>query len=399
MSSDVGSFDYTTDVQRLMDDLRDWLTGADQTVTPNVIKMMEAYGVLCRELNDRLRRCQEYLRLNLWSEAIQLSEIEPNLPNRFSSLWFDDLRSELMDRCSIYEELDTPPSLLQDIYEELNEGYEHHVPLERLFAKHRLFNLRRTPLKDRLKVVRSLASRDEQATFWEEDVIGFERARIEEIKDEARGASGRGDKEALTGLRDELESPDWFELPNSNVIQVVKKLINQTADQESRERLPELTESLAAQWEYWGRSFQEAGPATLSVNPNWVTVVGMLNEWFETAEKLGVLDTDPQFRQVAPIDEAVRALEGAAKQAAQQAEATQLLRHALRDSSTDRARLERLYGEASRWGLVPADLREAYERAMKSRWWRANWERVVGAGIILTILLAGVVFLIMTNNS
>ena len=46
-----------------------------------------------------------------------------------------------------------------------------------------------------------------------------------------------------------------------------------------------------------------------------------------------------------------------------------------------------------------ADLRERYERAMKSRWWRENWERVMGAGIILTILVAGVVLLIMTNNS
>jgi hypothetical protein len=200
------------------------------------LEVLRNYATLCQEVNDRLRRCQEYLRLDLPSAAIQLAEMEPNLANRFSQIYFAE-RGELEDLISMYDQLEPAPILLYDIFEELNEAYEYHMPLEQLFAKHRRLALERSPLKSRLRVARSLAQRDERATFWEEDVIGFERARIEEIKDEARGASGRGDKEALTGLREELESPDWFELPNSNVIQVVKKLINQTADAKSRERL------------------------------------------------------------------------------------------------------------------------------------------------------------------
>ena len=203
MAGGVGSFDYTTDVQRLVDDLRDWLTGVDQTVTTEVVAMVEAYGTLCRELNDRLRRCQEFLRLNLWSAAIQLAEIEPNLVDRFTHLDFDS-RSELDDRVAMYEQLGTVPTLLNDIYDELNEAYEYHMPLERLFAKHRRLALKRSPLSSRLRVARTLADRDERSLFWEDDVIAFERGLISEIKDEARKASSRGDAQALQELKQML---------------------------------------------------------------------------------------------------------------------------------------------------------------------------------------------------
>jgi hypothetical protein len=401
MAASGASFDYTTDVQRLMDDLKDWLKDVDQTVTPtpSVVSMVEAYGTLCRELNDRLRRCQEFLRLNLWSAAIQLSEIEPNLPDRFSHLSFEDLRPELMDRCSRYEILlETPPTLLEDIYGELNDGYEHHLPLERLFAKNRLLALRRVPLKDRLKAARTLLSRDGRATFWEDDVIGFERARIDEIKEEASRANAEGDKGILEDLLEELRSPNWIEVPKNSLIDGMKTAISRTDHMESRERLPELTESLRAQWEYWGRSFQESNPLELSRNSNWLTVVKMLNEWFDTAETVGVLTTDPLYRQVVPIDEAVRPLEKAAQQAIQQADAIQRLRAALRDPSAKRSRLESLYAEASRWTLVPIDLKEAYDRRMKSLWWRGNWERVLGVGLILVMVLAGIAFAVFTNS-
>lgn len=396
MAGGVGSFDYTTDVQRLVDDLRDWLTGVDQTVTTEVVAMVEAYGTLCRELNDRLRRCQEFLRLNLWSAAIQLAEIEPNLVDRFTHLDFDS-RSELDDRVAMYEQLGTVPTLLNDIYDELNEAYEYHMPLERLFAKHRRLALKRSPLSSRLRVARTLADRDERSLFWEDDVIAFERGLISEIKDEARKASSRGDAQALQELKQMLESPDWFELPSAKLIGGVKALITKAKQQQSREKLPELTESIRSHWEYWGRSFQEMDSLALGQDPNWQALSGMITKWFDDAESIGLLDSDPLFLVVAPIDEAVRALGESNQQAEAQSAAVERLQAALHDPGADRSRLRSLHSEASQWGILPRRLTDEYERGMKSLWWKANWERVLGIGLFLAAVIGAIVFAIVAS--
>jgi len=397
MSTGDGGFNYETDPQKLMDDIRDWLGSADQTVTEKVEDMVVAYGNLCRAVNDRLRRCQENLRLNLWSAAIQLSEIEPNLPDRFALLSFEEL-PELLDRCSMYEQLETPPTLLTDIYGELNDGYERHVPLERLFARYRLLTLKRVPLKDRLKMARSLASKDSQAHFWEDDVIGLERARIDEIKEEARRANSTGDESALSDLKAELQDPDWFELPKTSVIGGVSKAIKGAEVTQSRGRLPELTDSLGAQWDYWGRSFQESDPVALSQNPNFLTVIKMIDDWFDNAEKIGVLDTDPLYMQVAPINEAVVALQAAAEQASEWSDKIQRLREVLRDSSASKKQIENAWEGVRRLGLPPAELKDVYDQRMKSLWWKGNWERVLGVGLFLALVLAGVVFAIVARS-
>ena len=397
MSTADSGFNYETDPQKLMDDIRDWLGSADQTVTQKVEDMVVAYGNLCRAVNDRLRRCQENLRLNLWSAAIQLSEIEPNLPDRFALLAFEEL-PELLDRCSMYEELETPPTLLKDIYGELNEGYEQHVPLERLFARYRLLTLKRVPLKDRLKVARGLASKDSQAHFWEDDVIGLERSRIEEIKEEAKAAYAAEDKSALLELKAELQSPDWFELPKTQVIAVVDKAVKGAETAQSRDRLPELTDSLGAQWDYWGRSFQESDPVALLQNPNFLTVIKMVDDWFDHAEKIGVLDTDPLYIQVAPINEAVVALQAAAEQASEWSDKIQKLREVLRDSSTSRNQIENAWEGVRRLGLPPAELKDVYDQRMKSLWWKGNWERVLGVGLFVALVLAGIVFAIVARS-
>ena len=357
-------------------------------------KYLRKYATLCQELNDRLRHCQEYLKLHLWSAAIQLSEMEPNLPDRFALLASGEL-PELLDRCSMYEELETPPALLTDIYAELNAAYEYHWPLERLFAKHRRLALERSSLKSRLTVARSLAQRDVLAEFWEDDVIALERSRIDEIKEEAMVAHAAGDKNALAELLAELKSPNWFELPRIGPGETLNPPRDNRLD---HPRLPELTDSLGAQWDYWGRSFQESDPVALLQNPNFLTVVKMVDDWFDHAEKIGVLDTDPLYIQVAPINEAVVALQAAAEQSSEWSDKIQRLREVLRDSSTSRKQVENAWEGVRRLGLPPEELKDVYDQRMKSLWWKGNWERVLGVGLFVALVLAGIVFAIVAKS-
>src|SRR5688572_10134682 len=78
------------DYSRIVDDLRSAMGSA----SPEWVDFLRAaaadYSVACEEVNERLRRCGEYLRKGLRSEAIQLAEIEPTLLDCVALLDFSE---------------------------------------------------------------------------------------------------------------------------------------------------------------------------------------------------------------------------------------------------------------------------------------------------------------------
>lgn len=393
----TGSFQYEGDPQRIVDEIREFLDGADQTLSNKSIELSETHGNICRAINERLRRCQEHLRASLWTEATQLADAEPNLMELCSVLDFKE-RPAWNNICQLYDDMDLAPSLMMDVYEALNRAYEYFTPLDSLFARHRTMALKRSPLRDRLKVMRQLGERDKMAAFWEEDIIEFERERLIEIREDATAAAEQLDRQSLEELMKEVTSPDWVELPPRNTVRAIKKLIDRVNQAKSRDQLPDLTDRLTQYWEYYAQQFQTADLQQIEQDNNWQEMQQLLNQWWGQAEDCGLLKTDPLFATVEPISQAVKSIKQNIQDARSLVSVLDRLKAALSNPKVTKRELEAAYIAVQQsGGMVPNELRSEYEKKLKQLWWRQHWEKVAGGAIFLILVLAFIIFVIVIN--
>ena len=76
------------DYQRVVDEIRFFLQGADQTLRDEHRDWADNYAQAVKEANERLRRCKEFLSQNLRSEAIHVADASPPLVEMVSYLDF-----------------------------------------------------------------------------------------------------------------------------------------------------------------------------------------------------------------------------------------------------------------------------------------------------------------------
>ena len=86
------------DYQRIVDGIRLFLQSGDRTMSPAVQKLATEYAQASQEVNERLRKCQEFLRQNLRSEATHLEVGSVRLDLRRRRAEVDGVEVELSAR-------------------------------------------------------------------------------------------------------------------------------------------------------------------------------------------------------------------------------------------------------------------------------------------------------------
>src|SRR5262245_41639321 len=109
------------DHQELVDAVRAFLAQSDQTLTNNLRALAGDFAEVCRSADVRLRRCEDYLRRGLISEAIHLAEVSPAVLEVVSVLDFPD-RSGWDEIVSLYN-LPAAPRVNIDRAGTLNQAY------------------------------------------------------------------------------------------------------------------------------------------------------------------------------------------------------------------------------------------------------------------------------------
>jgi hypothetical protein len=196
-----------TDYQRTVDELRSFLHATDQTYRDSLKKLAAEYSKACDEVNERLRRCEEYLQKGLRSEAIQFAQAEPILLEVVAAL--DIPEREQWEELSFLYGLQPPPRLRIETAEALNRAYAEEQPLEQLLRQHRRLALTGAGLVERLHVMRSIAAVDKENGVWSEDIAEFERARLQKMREELRRALSENDNDTLFARWDELQETPW----------------------------------------------------------------------------------------------------------------------------------------------------------------------------------------------
>jgi hypothetical protein len=203
------------DCQQLVDELRTFLQSNDMTSVDRLEKYAKDYGTWCQETNQRLRRCDEYLKKGLRAEAIHFAQVEPPLLDMVAILDFPE-ESDLRKTLAFYN-IAEPPRLLMKAAAALNQAYAEEQPLEELMRNHRQLALARAPLGARLKTMRQIAKLDKNNLVWGDDIRVFEAARLREIQIEAADQANQDNTDWITEIAKELKDNVWLTPPPASV--------------------------------------------------------------------------------------------------------------------------------------------------------------------------------------
>ena len=362
------------DYQALVENIRGFLGSSFQLNSPDVAEWAEQYARLCRGANDRLRQCADCMNRGLRAEAIHIAEAAPNLLDLVAALDLPEL-PEWEAVCFRFE-LVEPPSLLLETAASLNEAYAQDLPAQGLMAYHRLLALARAPMKSRLLVMRRLADLEPANNLWDQDIRGFERVRLQEIRTALPALAKAGDGAALSLINTELGSGWRLKVPaelSQGVARLQGQVHRQATEAELRRRLPALNEAYSA------TSFRDC----------WT----LLSEFTAVAAEARVPVPPDLQEQVDPIANWVAEQQERAQQATDFQEACDSLQQGL-DTDLPTLRLEQRYRAAHGFHTdLPAPLEQRYQGRLRQRIAALRHKRLmIFSGIAAAFLLcAGLV--------
>ncbi len=358
------------DYQRIVDDVRSSLSCSDSDGLDFLRAAAADYSVACDEVNERLHQCGTLLRQGLRSEAIQLSNIEPNLLEGVALLDFPEREewAETARRCG----LASPPAPLLEIAASLNETYAIDQPLATLLQQHRLLALARGSLSARIQILRRLAELDLDNPIWLEDLETFEKERQRQIRTEVETATRSGDAATLASLNAELSSPDWRNPPPEELVKAVAETQTRVHYWSVQSQLEQLAKELAVAESHF----------------NAETARTLRDRWNRIIAESNFQPQPPVALQAASVFKWLKGEDEKQRHRHEYEAATNALAEAI-DHERSASRLEDLYLSAARLDKIPAATEERY-RATLSVLRRAALRRrllqlaaIAAVGIIL----------------
>lgn len=192
------------DYHEIPEAIRSFLATAGHPWSEDLTDVARAYAGLCREANERLRRCADYLRRGMRSEAVHLAECQPKLLPMVDALRIPDFAA--WAKACVAHGLAPPPELLADGLPQLEAAAEAEERLRPLAERYRVLSLARAPLRDRMEVLFPLHEKDPGNPVWVENLRTLGTARFKQLRAEAQAAYKSRDLPALEGMSAEIQA-------------------------------------------------------------------------------------------------------------------------------------------------------------------------------------------------
>lgn len=340
------------------------------------------YTEAVNEVNARLHECDEFVRRGNRDEALRRCKAEPDLLEAVGNLDFLERPQwvELLGQAGV----PTPPNLLTDIAEELNEAFAASPTLGQLLRIHRLYALAHAPLRERLALLRKIAQNDRDNAFWQDDIAVYEKARLEQLPAEVEAAWRSHDLKGLARLESELQTDQWRKPPPAAVVERVAQLHAQRRREDARVRLEQLAPRL------------NEAHAAFDVAAGYAA-----REAFMTLAPEGILRSDDSLWNVVAPALAWLAEEDQRQEKQAQYDAyVRELSDALEDQATEKDLTEAYQRVPSEFG-VPPDLEDRYhERIHTIRWRRKLRNRLIlGSAVVAIFLVAGLIWFVARTRA
>ena len=328
------------------------------------------------DTNDRLRRCDSLLRKGLRSEAIQEAELEPSVFDLVAELdtpFWEVWKQEAVDAGFLPQ-----PDLLLDVAADVNEAYNSHQPLEKLLRRHRVYALARSPLSDRIPILRSIARKDSGNEMWANDLKSYEKARFAEIEKELKQHHENESVSEIKRLHREISSDDWSVVPSPTLVQKIDQKYRLLVASNAMQKLELLEPKI-------NDAFSEFNlPKAEQLKSEW-------ERYFAVASGGKKSDLNAH---VQPAFEWVEEELAQARNVKSQQEAHAKLEAALDDETVERPELQRLMNECTRFDEPVSDrIERRFDQRLQSFDIRDKRRtlRMVLTSVTLVLVLGGIV--------
>ncbi len=345
--------------------------------------LAEQYAALCEKTNERLRRCEQYLRNAMRTEALHLAEIPPSVMEQAAALDFYGVEA-WRDFCRRSKRLVVAHPIAAEVVSWLNRSYIHEESLSDVLAEFRKLAHRGT-LPQKISLLRRLVKLDvENTDHWREDLRKFERARLAQLAKEARGAMGANNLKTMEALRDELTSPDRLVQPDQKLLKQLEKQIHHVrlllAQAKGKHIAHEAWDAFSA-FDFarvaTGLSKWEALIAEGYFKPDedLEALIVEVRQWFDAEQEKREQDRD--FRRA--VSQLIRAV----------------------DSGASRSELERRRRDVEKHHReIPKQLRLSVDRAIEdARISEQQTKRLIIVGSLGVVLLVAVITFLMVRST
>lgn len=206
------------------------------------------YNEWCHEVNVRLTEVASFIDRGLREDAIEVSNTNGDLLELFEILDFPE-RDQWLALINRFA-LQLPPPLDYESGVKLNAAHARLNELTPILQKHRLLNLSRAPLSQRIALLRLLHSKDPNNPIWPTDATALQKARVEELKEQIDSVIAAEDTLTLDAIDKELHHGQWWvEVPKSlrTKVQHAKlRFRNESRRSQLQHRIGELQNAYAA---------------------------------------------------------------------------------------------------------------------------------------------------------
>jgi hypothetical protein len=192
----------------IVEQICSYLAGKDRRWSDDLSEVAVEYASLCREANDRLRRCGDYLRRGMRSEAVHLATCLPSLMELLPALQIPE--PEQWTAACLDAGLPPPPRLQGAGVEKLEAARLREQQLQAWVSRQRILALAGAPVRERLDAARALADRDADNACWTLNIRELEAARLREMKAEAKLAFREHNAPVLEAIAAELVGHAWL---------------------------------------------------------------------------------------------------------------------------------------------------------------------------------------------
>jgi len=294
--------------------------------------LAEDYARACRDINERAYQCQELLNRGQRPKAILLAKKAPDLRKQTESAVFRE-QGQWFEVC---EQLELPFPVIIDsdvVTGVVEDVYDRKRAVDDLLCLHRRMALGMAPLQDRLRIVRKLCKADPKTTFWREDVVTYERARVEELLHSAEDADRKGDLATLDAIYSELRSGQWFHPPSGRLIKAIEEM-----------RVPHRRRVASKQYNSLAEEIHRAHGAM-----DETKCEALVAQWNTVKEQTGFDPDSRLLEQISPTTAWLADLQEAKEEEKAYENACAFLERAI-DDGEPRDRLEKLAADVLRFG-------------------------------------------------
>ena len=368
--------------QQIVARIKGFLEAGLEIDPAGLASLSEEYAGLCDKANETLRRCEQYLRNGMRTEAIHLAEATPPILEVAAILDFHGVEA-WREFCRRDDRFTVPSPIAAEVVSWLNQAYVQEDSLTEVLAEYRRIAHHGT-LPQKIFRLRRLAELDAQnAPHWREDLKRFEEARLGQLAEAARRLIGADNLQGMESLLDEIRSPDWLAKPDARLVAELERHIERVRVQEAQAQGKQIAQEA---WEAYGALDYDLTGAAIGKWRNLIAEgifepssdldrdMAEVQEWFNIEKKKRTEEQEFNY--------ALSALSDALDKGVARDE---LERRLFAVTKHDREVPETLLRRAQ---LAIEDARKAEERTRKL---------VMAAGGVLLLIIAAVVVLLVRS--